>query len=308
MRTLVLVLTPLALAATGPVAAQDHSAHQQTPPAASSAAIPATPQQTPDPHAGHDMQAGQPEARTAPRAAQTGPDHAADTVFDPVIMAHARAQLLREGGGMPTSAVYIDEFEATFDDEHEGYAWNAQGFHGGDIHRFWWKSEGEGDFDDEVEYAEVQLLYSRAISPYFDIQTGLRQSYRPEGDRTDLVLGVQGLAPYWFEVSAEAFLSDEGEFTARAEAEYDLRLTQRLILQPAAEITFSAEDIPEFRVATGITGVEFGARLRYEIRRDFAPYIGVEWESAVAETRELVQADGEDAEATKLVVGVRAFF
>ena len=240
--------------------------------------------------------------------AQPGPPHAADTLFDPSAMAEARRQLLIETGGMLTSAVFIDELEATWSNEHEGYAWDAQGWYGGDIHRFWWKTEGDGEFENELEYAELQLLYSRAITPYFDVQAGLRQSYRPEGDRTDLVLSVQGLAPYWFEVSAEAFVSNKGEFTARAEAEYDLRLTQRLILQPTAEINFSADDIPEFQVASGITGIELGGRLRYELRRDFAPYIGVEWESAVGDTRDLIESIAEDAEATRLVVGLRAFF
>lgn len=302
MRALALVLTPIALAVAGPVGAQDHSAHQ-TPPAATSPAQPAA-----DPHAGHDMQAEtQPQAE-APTGAQEGPEHAADLYFDPALMAQTREQLLLETGGMRTSAVYIDELEATWDDKHEGYAWDAQGWYGGDIHRFWWKSEGEGDFDSELEYGELQLLYSRAITPYFDVQAGVRQSYRPEGDRTDLVLGVQGLAPYWFEVSAEAFVSNEGEFTARAQAEYDLRLTQRLILQPSAEINLSADDISEFQIASGITAIELGARLRYEVRRDFAPYVGVEWESAVGETRDLIEAHAEEAEATRLVVGLRAFF
>lgn len=233
---------------------------------------------------------------------------AADTLYDPEVMARSREQLRLETGGMPLSAIYIDELEATFTDDHEGYAWKAQGWYGGDINRFWWKSEGEGVFDDDVEYAELQLLYSRAITPYFDVQTGLRQSYRPEGDRTDLVLGLQGLAPYWFEVSAEAFVSNEGELTARAEAEYDLRLTQRLILQPTAEINLSAEDIPEFNIGAGATDLTLGARLRYEIGRDFAPYVGVEWESALGETRDLIEASAEHAEATRLVVGIRAFF
>ena len=306
MKALALVLTPIALAVAGPAGAQDHSAHQ-TPPAATSSVPQATPQ-PPDPHAGHDMQPESPQAQEPSAGAQAGPEHAADTLFDPATMADAREQLLLETGGMLTSAIFIDELEAAWDEEDEGYAWDAQGWYGGDLHRFWWKSEGEGDFESEIEYAELQLLYSRAITPYFDVQAGVRQSYRPEGDRTDFVLGVQGLAPYWFEVSAEAFVSDESEFTARAQAEYDLRLTQHLIFQPSAEINLSAADIPEFHIASGITAIELGARLRYEVRRDFAPYVGVEWESAVGETRDLLESSAEEAEATRLVVGLRAFF
>lgn len=296
MRSLAFILTPVALAAMNPAHAQDHSAHQQpTPPAASAPA---------NPHAGHIMAGDSNTQAAAPL--QSADEHAADRFYDPAVMARARAQLLREGGGMATSAVFIDRLEATFDDEHEGYAWDAQGWQGGDIHRLWWKSEGEGGFDEEVEYAEIQVLYSRAVTPYFDVQAGLRQSYRPAGDRTDLVIGVQGLAPYLFEVNAEAFVSSEGEVTARAEAEYDLRLTQRLILQPSAEINFSADEIPEFNIGSGLTDIELGARLRYELRRDFAPYVGVEWESALGPTRDMIKADAPDA--VRFVIGLHAFF
>ncbi len=300
MRALAIVLAPVALAIVDPAFAQDHSGHgAHTPPESTAPA---------DPHAGHDMGMNGAMQRNAPSGAQSGPEHAADLYHDPAVMAQAREQLLAENGGMRASVLYIDQLEATFDDEHEGYAWSLQGWDGGDINRFWWKSEGAGAFEDEVERAELQLLYSRAVTPYFDLQTGLRQTYRPEGDRTDLVLAVQGLAPYLFEVSAEAFVSNEAEITARAEAEYDVRLTQRLILQPRAELTLSADDIPEFEIASGFTDVELGARLRYQIRRNFAPYVGVEWEDALGDTRDLIKANGGDPDATHFVVGLHAFF
>lgn len=283
MRTIALLAAPIALAAISPAFAQDHSAHRHRPPPATTAPAPAD-------------------------ADQSQPAHAADLYFDPAEMAQARALLLYENGGMPTSAFYIDRLEATFGDDHEGYAWDAQGWRGGDIHRFWWKSEGEGAFDGDIEYAELQLLYSRAITPYFDVQTGVRQSYRPEGDRTDLVLGLQGLAPYLFEVSAEAFVSNEGELTARGEAEYDLRLTQRVILQPSAELGFSADEIPEFAIGAGFTDLELGARLRYEVRRDFAPYVGVEWHNALGDTRDSIEASGEDADSARFVIGIHTWF
>lgn len=300
MRALAIVIAPIALAVVDPAFAQDHSGHGAHPPP--EATTPA------DPHAGHSTDMSSDMQMAAPSEAQSGPEHAADLFHDPAVMAQARDQLLAENGGMRASVFYIDRIEATFDDDHEGYAWNLQGWYGGDINRFWWKSEGDGVFDDEVERAELQLLYSRALTPYFDVQTGLRQTYRPEGDRTDLVLAAQGLAPYLFEVSAEAFVSNEGEVSARAEAEYDLRLTQRLILQPRAEITLSADDIPEFEIASGFTDVELGARLRYEIRRNFAPYIGVEWEGALGDTRDLIEANGGDPDVTHFVVGLHAFF
>lgn len=277
MRTLAAVLAPVLLT-IAPAAAQEHAGHQQPPP-----------------------------AQTAPQG-EAGPAHAADAYFDPAVMARAREQLRIENGEAITHAVMFDRLEAAFADDEESYVWDAQGWYGGDIHRFWWKSEGDGAVDGQLEHAELQLLYSRAVTPYFDLQAGVRQTYRPAGDRTDLVLGVQGLAPYWFEIDAALFLSNEGELTARAEAEYDLRLTQRLILQPRAEIAFAAEDIPDLAIGAGVTNVEAGARLRYEIDRRFAPYLGIEWSSGVGDTRDLMLANGDDSDTTRVVLGVRAWF
>ncbi|OGN45482.1 MAG: copper resistance protein CopB [Caulobacterales bacterium RIFCSPHIGHO2_01_FULL_67_30] len=272
--------------------------------------------------AGHDMSGmamppdvptsannpGRPPEAPAPAGAASGPANAADLLFDPAEMAAARAQLLVEHGNVRTTAVIIDQLEATFGDDEEGYAWDAQGWTGGDINRFWWKSEGEGAFDGEVEEAEIQALYSRAFRPFFDFQTGLRQTYRPEGDRTDLVVGIQGLAPYWFEVDAAAFLSNKGELTARAEAEYDQRITNRWIVQPRAEVVLSAEDIPELRIGSGLSTLQIGARLRYEFRKEFAPYVGVEWTKSFGNTADFLEADGRSSEDTRLVVGIRAWF
>lgn len=299
MRVFVTALAPILLT-IAPAAAQDHSAHTQPPQAQ------ITPAQTPDPHAGHDMEPA--PSAIAPAMVDSGPANAADLYFDPAVMARSRERLRVENGQVITHAIILDRLEATFGDGDEGYSWDAQGWYGGDINRFWWKSEGEGAFDGDVEHGELQLLYSRAITPYFDLQGGVRQTYRPEGDRTDLVLGVQGLAPYWFEVDGALFISNEGEVTARAQAEYDLRLTQRLILQPRAEVSLSAQDIPEFAIGAGVSNVLAGARLRYEIARSFAPYVGVEWSGAVGDTRDLIRANGDDADATRIVLGVRALF
>ncbi|WP_312064928.1 copper resistance protein B [Brevundimonas sp.] len=278
-----------------------------------------------DPHAGHDMSGmagmamppevptgadnpGRPPQTPPPAGALDGPSHVADQIFSAEDMAAARRVLVAENGDIRVAAVMIDQFEATSVDGEEGYAWDAQGWYGGDIHRFWWKSEGEGEFGGALEEAELQALYSRAFTPYFDFQTGLRQTYRPEGDRTDLVVGVQGLAPYWFELDAAAFLSNKGELTARAEAEYDQRITQRLILQPRVEVNLSAEDIPELGIGAGLSTLQVGARLRYEIRREFAPYVGVEWTRSFGATRDFAEARGRSAEDTRVVVGIRAWF
>ncbi|MES2834296.1 MAG: copper resistance protein B [Pseudomonadota bacterium] len=251
---------------------------------------------------------GRPPEAPVPGGATLGPPHAADLLFDPAEMAAARQQLRIEHGDARITTVILDRLEATSGDNDEGYAWDAQGWTGGDINRFWWKSEGEGAFGGEVEEAEIQALYSRAFRPFFDFQTGLRQTYRPEGDRTDLVVGVQGLAPYWFEIDAAAFLSSKGELTARVEAEYDQRITNRWIVQPRAEVVLSAEDIPELRIGSGLSSLQIGARLRYEFRKEFAPYVGVEWTKNFGNTADFLEADGRRSEATRLVIGFRAWF
>jgi copper resistance protein B len=283
--------------------------------------------QTPvaDPHAGHDMSAmagGAPNIPTSvdavggrmvetppPAAARAAPAHAADLLFDPAAMAAARKQLLAENGDVRTTAVLIDTLEASFGDGEEGYSWNAQGWTGGDINRFWWKTEGEGAFDGKLHDAEVQALYSRAVAPFWDVQAGVRQDIRPDGDdTTHLTVGVQGVAPYWFEMSAAAFLSTDGDLTARAEAEYDQRLTQKWILQPAIEVALSASDIPELEMGSGLTSVTAGLRLRYEIRKKFAPYVGVEWSRSFGDTADYAKVRGDDVEATRFVVGIKAWF
>lgn len=292
MRIVAAFVAPIVLAAAMPAAAQDHTHHE-------------TQAQAPDPHAEH-------VSRTAPQPAPTNIGdpraNAADLYFDPAAMARARQQLIAENGGMRTHAIMFERLEAGFDDDGETYAWHAQGWYGGDIHRFWWKSEGEGAFNSELEHAELQLLYSRAVTPYFDLQAGVRQTYFEDKDRTDLVLGVQGLAPYWFEVGAAAFVSTDGDVTARAQAEYDLRLTQKLILQPSAELSFAAQNIPDLEIGAGATDASVGLRLRYEVSRRFAPYVGVEWTSALGETRDLITGSGSDPDETRVLFGLRAWF
>lgn len=291
MRLIAAIVAPLMLGAALPAAAQDHTHHEAETPA-------------PHPH----LEGAPSQSQPAGHTAGVGEANAADLYFDPARMARARQQLIAENGAMATYAILLDELEAAFDDDEATYAWHVQGWYGGDIHRFWWKSEGEGAFENELEHAELQLLYSRAVTPYFDLQAGVRQSYLDGEDRTDLVLGVQGLAPYWFEVGAAAFVSTDGDVTARAEAEYDLRLTQRLILQPSAEINLAAQDIPDLHIGAGLTEAEIGLRLRYEVTRRFAPYIGIAWTSALGETRDIREALGEDTQSTRALIGVRALF
>lgn len=249
-----------------------------------------------------------PESAVPSRAFE-GPRHAADAIWGADTMAPSRTQLARENGGMRTGMVMVERLEAripTAGDE-DGYLWDAQAFYGGDINRFVLKTEGEDEFGGELEDAEIQALYSRAIGPFFDLQAGVR--FDPEPDtRGHLVVGIQGLAPYMFEVDAALFLSDRGDLTARIEGEYDQRITQRLIFQPRVEVELAAQDIPERRIGAGITKIEPGVRLRYEVKREFAPYVGIEYEAALGETADLARAAGEDPDGIKVLVGLRAWF
>ncbi len=242
-----------------------------------------------------------------PPAAGTGPARAADAIWGAEAMRGARDQLRDQQGGQNFLWFMADRAEYRLRDGKDGYLWDVQGYYGGDINKFWFKSEGEGSFGQKIESAEVQALYSRAIGPWFDLQAGVRQDFAPR-DRTYAVVGVQGLAPYVFEVDAAAFLSDKGDLTARFEGELDQRITQRLILQPRAEVNLAAQDIPELGIGAGIDTLELGLRLRYEFTREFAPYIGVAQEWKVGQSADYARADGEASSATNYVVGVRLWF
>jgi copper resistance protein B len=248
------------------------------------------------------------EDATPPRALE-GPRYAADAVWGREAMAPARTQLARENGGMTTGTILVERLEARIatDGGEDGYVWDAQAWYGGDINRFVLKTEGEGEFGGALEDAEIQALYSRAIGPFFDLQAGVRLDFEP-GSLTHLVVGLQGLAPYMVHLDGALFLSDRGDLTARVEAEYDQKITQRLILQPRIEAGFAAQDIPEREIGAGITTIEPGLRLRYEILREFAPYIGIEYEAKLGETADIARANRRDPDGVKAVIGLRAWF
>ena len=187
--------------------------------------------------------------------------------------------------------------------------WEAQGWVGSDVNKLWLKTEGEFEFEgSEVEEAEVQALYSRAVGPFWDFQAGIRHDIRPEPSRTHAVLGFQGLAPYWFELDTALFLSDEGVASARLEAEYELRLTQRLILQPRLELNVAFDDDEAIDLGRGVSESELALRLRYEIRREFAPYLGIAWRASFGDTRDIIEEAGGSAEELSIVAGLRFWY
>ena len=191
--------------------------------------------------------------------------------------------------------------------------WDVQGWYGGDYNRLWMKTEGEwrtgGERGGE---AEVQALYSRLIAPFWDFQAGLRyDQFSGAGfdrSRGFAVIGLQGLARYRFELEPALFISQDGDVSARLTATYDLLLTQRLILQPRLDFDAAVQSAKKFGVGEGVNSVGLGLRLRYEITREFAPYVGVQWLRRFGETADLSRRGGGDVQDIALVLGVRLWF
>jgi copper resistance protein B len=207
------------------------------------------------------------------------------------------------------SLALLDLFEVA--PAASGVPARLEGFYriGNDYTRFWLKGEGEGLAAEGEGEAEAQALYSRLISPFFEAQVGLRLDTEfGSGDvraRPLLVVGLEGLAPYWFEVEPALFLSAEGDLSARLEGSYDLLVTQRLVLQPEAEVNIALQEVADWGVGSGLNDVELGLRLRYEIEREVAPYVGVSWLNRFGGAADFAEAAGEDASEVLFVFGVR---
>lgn len=201
-----------------------------------------------------------------------------------------------------------EQFEYRASDGQDSLNWDVQGWIGNDDHKAWLKTEGEKPTGGRLEKAEIQLLYSRQVSDFFDAQAGVRYDFEPGPERGFGVFALHGLAPYWFEIDASAFISNEGEISARFEAEYDLLITQKLILRPNAEVNLAVQSVRERGIGSGISDVEIGLRLHYEIERKFAPYIGTVWERKIGETADFARDEEEDVDNISLVAGVRFSF
>lgn len=278
-----------------------------------------TPKPATDPHADHAMPG---TAQAAPAMKMTGTalpagnapapqppeDHYADRQFPPEEMADAHRQMMFEQGGQPFHQVMFNLAEYQARERADGFRWDGEGWFGGDINRLVVKTEGSGSFGEGVEDAEIQALYSRAIGPYFNLQAGIRYDFEPNPSRTYATIALEGLAPYWFEVEGTLFLSDKGDVLGRLEGYYDQRVTQRLILQPRAEFNLAAQDVPENGMGSGLSDIEVGLRLRYEISRQFAPYVGASWDRKLGDTADFARAAREDPSSVSLVFGIRTWF
>lgn len=318
-RLMLIALAPFAIAT--PALAQDHSqhgAHAADPHAGhimpatpadphAGHVMPSAPAPAADPHAGHDMPPEPPAAGNQP-APPVPTDRAAERFYSAEAMAGARKQLAIEHGGGTAWKVMLSTAELRPQSGDDGYGWEGEAWYGGDEHRLVLKSSGEGVLGGDLHEAEVQALYSQPIGPYFDWQAGVRHDFEPGPSRTYATLGFEGVAPYWFELEGAAFLSEKGDLSARFEGSYDFRLTQKLILEPRAEVSLAAQKVRELGIGSGVTDAEVGLRLRYEFRREFGPYVGVMHERKFGETADLAREAGEDRESTTFMVGVRAWF
>lgn len=262
-------------------------------------------------HAGHEnmpMPEGKVEDLPVGQASAPPPIPlgAADSVFGASAMKAARGILADEHGGELLWKLMTDQAEYRVGPDGAAYGWDAEAWFGGDIHRLVVKSEGEGTARGGLEAGEVQALYSRAIAPYTDLQLGLRQDIDGPA-ATYAVFGAETILPYWFKVEGALFLSNHGDAFARLEGTYDLMITQRLVLQPNLELNFAMQDVPAKLVGSGLSDLTAGLRLRYDITRQFSPYIGVNFERKLGGTVGMHRTAGEGVEATSFVLGIRAF-
>lgn len=199
---------------------------------------------------------------------------------------------------------------------HEGadlLRWDSEGWYGSDFNRFWFRTEGEQTLQGPSSgFSEFHGYYGRLVAPFWDAQMGLRydQQWEPGNDSSRLfgAIGLQGFAPYRFEIAPTLFVSEDGDVSARFTATQDYRLTQRLVAQPRFETQLAVQDVPGFGVGSGFNYVELGLRLRYEFRREFAPYIGINWERKVSGTESLARQAGEDPDVLSFVAGLRLWF
>ena len=200
-----------------------------------------------------------------------------------------------------------DKLEWQDADDGSALAWDLSGWIGGDIDRLWLRSEGERS-NGKTEDAELQALWGHAISPWWDVVSGVRQDFKPGAAQTWAAFGLQGMALYNFEAEATAFLGEGGQSAVRLEGDYDILLTNRLILQPTAELNIYGKNDPQRGIGSGLSNTEVGLRLRYEIRREFAPYIGVTWNRTYGNTADYAREEDEDRSEARLVLGVRLWF
>jgi copper resistance protein B len=290
--------------------------------AAASGGAPVAPAASRDQHEGH----GQAEPRAEPTATTPGAEPAAASdparVDDPVRKLPAFIPQLTdedrraafpdvEGHAVHDQAVHsfvlLDQLEWQAAGSEWGMNLDSRGWVGRDRDRLWLRAEANTERD-RVGEAQAHLLYGRQISRWWDIVAGIREDFRPGPPQTWAAIGIQGLAPYWFEVEATGYVGASGRTHAKIAVEYELLVTNRLVVQPLVEVELVGKSDPERGVGAGLSTTDAGFRVRYEIRREFAPYVGVTWSTKWGETADFAEAAGEDTGGARVLTGVRLWF
>ncbi|MEJ2141452.1 MAG: copper resistance protein B [Gammaproteobacteria bacterium] len=201
----------------------------------------------------------------------------------------------------------IDQFEKRYMDDEKPVVFEGDISIGKDLNKFKLKFDIE-QVDGETHERELQALYSRAVHPYWDFQVGVRQDQKTDPKREWLVLGFEGVAPYWFEMDTALFINEDDQVNLRVNAEYEWMITQKWVLSPEIEANFYSKNDQVEGIGSGLSDSQIGLRLRYEIKREFAPYIGINWTKKYGDTADYAEADGEDTSDTHFVAGIRAWF
>lgn len=248
-----------------------------------------------------------PEMRMGPMQGGSPPPDARDP--DAYAEGHVRHDM--RGMEMADDAsfghVIINDLEYVKTDDATSQRINAEAWYGGDVNKAWFKVEGDRS-DGRWDSSSSELLWDRVFATFWSTQLGLRHDTGPVNTRNWLAVGVRGLAPYWFETEAAVYLDEEGRLASRVEVSYELLLTRRLILQPSLEANIYSRNDEAYHEGAGFANLDLGLRLRYEIRRQFAPYIGIQWTNRFGQTADYARLAGEDPHETEYVVGVRLWF
>ena len=274
----------------------------------------------PDPHAGHGQQKPAELSKPAAPPAEQPHQHATDDTpaqdlppFIPPLTDADRKAAFPDVEGHTVHDqnlhyyVLLDQFEWQAAGEGSGLNLDSKGWLGTDRNRLWFRAEGDSE-DGRVGEAQAHVLYGHQFSRWWDIVGGIRQDFRPGPAQTWAAIGVQGLAPYWFEIEATAYVGASGRTHARFEVEYELLLTNRLIFQPLVELEIFGKSDPERGIGAGVSTTDAGFRLRYEFRRELAPYVGVVWSNKWGKTADFAEAAGEETGGPRFVTGLRLWF
>ncbi len=268
----------LMFAATAAQAMEDHSAHRQPP-----------------------ADSDQPTESERAHVPPPPPQHVMGDMSDAEM-----AELMDMDDNAGFGMVLMDQLEWRDTDDGNALAWDGRAWYGNDYDKLLLKSEGER-MDGEYE-GDAELLWDRVVSRWWSVQAGVSHDFSEGPSRTWAVVGVQGLAPYWFEVEATLYVGEQGRTAANFSSEYEMFLTQRLVLQPKLEVNLYGKDDVANRIGSGLSDAQIGLRLRYEIKREFAPYAGVMWTRLFGDTADLARAHGDARGDVQFVTGLRMWF